>query len=81
MTQAEFDGLPGLLTRSQFLEATGLGAETVRALRLAGELEVFALPRATRQKAEGSRLRRKPKRCVKHKYFKREAARIGGWGI
>lgn len=80
MTQAEFDGLPGLLTRSQFLEATGLGAETVRALRLSGELEVFALPKAERLKAQGSRLKKK-KRCVKHKYFKREAARIGGWGI
>lgn len=74
MTQAEFDGLPGLLTRSQFLSATGLGKDALRELVLARKIDVYG-PRTTR----GPRL--KAKRKPKCKYYKREAARFGGFRL
>jgi hypothetical protein len=71
MTQAEFDRLPGLLTRSQFLEATGMDKEHLYTEVGAGRIDRYEIPRRKRQ----ARLR--TKRHTVFKYYKREAARIG----
>lgn len=44
MTQKEFDGLPGLLSRKEFLRVTGLNRYNLRELVLSGEVKVVRMP-------------------------------------
>jgi len=69
MTQENFDKLPGLLSLSQFIGATGLSDEKVRAAREAGYITTYRPPPVARRKYKKSRL----------KYYKRDAARLGGF--
>lgn len=63
MTQQEFDGLPGLMTRKQFMQVTGLNKENLRELC-----------------TDKNKLKRyHPKKGGYAKYYKRDAARIGGF--
>lgn len=69
MTQAEFDGLPGLLTRWDFLQATGLNEKALRVMVASGCVQVFYVAKACGIKMK----------CDKGKYYKWQAAQIGGW--
>lgn len=69
MTQTEFDTLPGLLTRAQFIAATGLTRHKVRELR---RLKMVGTYRPPVQ----------PDCQIAYdKYYKRDAARIGGFEL
>lgn len=75
MTQREFDGLPGLLTRKVFLAATGLHGRDLRRMRRTGELKVFT--RKWRTVGEWKGRKRQPAPL----YYKSEAARITGFKL
>jgi DNA-binding transcriptional MerR regulator len=64
MTQNEFDALPGLLTRAQFMAITGLSKDKLR-------VEVQAKLIGTHKS--------KPNGYAK--YYKRDAARLGGFEL
>lgn len=69
MTQTDFDKLPGLLSPSQFMGATGLSRHKLREQREAGVLPCYTgAPQGGRKRAY-------------RKYFKRDAARIGGFEL
>lgn len=67
MTQFEFDQLPGLLTRAQFLAATGINHAKL--------VDYVAGGMVTPHKAA----RKKGCKTSYARYFKREAASIGGF--
>ncbi len=69
MTQENFDRLPGLLSLSQFIGATGLSYHKVRAELEAGLIKAYRPAPSARRKYKKSRL----------KYYKRDAAKLGGF--
>ena len=64
MTQKEFDELPGLLTRAQFLAATGLTRHKLHEGVTGGQIRRYKLTKTGYGK-----------------YYKAEAARIGGFEL
>ena len=65
MTQKEFDELPGLLTRKQFMAVTGLQSRQVDELRKSREIGVW----------------RPFKRGAYGKYYKADAGRMAGYQL
>lgn len=67
MTQEEFDRLPGLLSPSQFIAVTGLSWHKLITERESGGLPCWkAAPKKGRKRSY-------------RKYFKRDAAKLGGF--
>jgi hypothetical protein len=77
MTQAAFNELPGLLPRKLFQQITGLSDHDLDEMRRTGELTVFY------SHAQGMKRGRNGHKSKKSyaKYYKRDAARIGGFTL
>jgi hypothetical protein len=71
MTQSEFDGLPGLLTRRQFLAATGLDRYELRILVSSEVVTMVSVARLCGMK----------RKQFRGKYPKWQAARLGQWAF
>lgn len=71
MTQEQFDALPGLLTRRQFMIVTGLSELKLRAEVEAGLVRRWRPSRPTRTYYKKSYAR----------YYKTDAAHIGGFKL
>ncbi|MBK8001716.1 MAG: hypothetical protein IPK15_24185 [Verrucomicrobia bacterium] len=69
MTQEQFDKLPGLLTRAQFMVVTGLTE-----LKLRAEVEAGLVTRWKPSKPTRASYKK-----AYHRYYKHEAAKIGGF--
>jgi hypothetical protein len=69
MTQVQFDGLPGLLSPSQFIAVTGLSREKLRLERESGGLPSWTgAPRSGRKRTY-------------RKYYKRDAGKLAGFVV
>lgn len=74
MTQQEFRKLPFLLTRKQFMQATGLSRVQIESLKSSGDIRVKVFPCKTYYRSKKKVAAQKSY----GKYFKLDAARLAG---